>query len=110
MATKNTKKTEGKAAGAKDGIPKNQPGKAKRKLLLDKHATMTKIALRDEKPGTSISLKQIRSGAGRSEKQNATLVGLGLRNIGRVSTLQDTPAVRGMIAKVAHLVEVTDSK
>ena len=37
-----------------------------------------------------------------------TLIGLGLNKIGRRSTLEDTPAVRGMIAKVAHLVRVVD--
>ena len=40
--------------------------------------------------------------------QRATLEGLGLNKIGRQSTLEDTPAVRGMIAKVAHLVRVVD--
>jgi large subunit ribosomal protein L15 len=40
--------------------------------------------------------------------QRATLIGLGLNKIGKQSTLQDTPAVRGMIAKVAHLVRVVD--
>ena len=38
----------------------------------------------------------------------ATLVGLGLNQIGRESTLEDTPSVRGMIAKVAHMVEVVE--
>ena len=45
----------------------------------------------------------------RSEKdQRATLIGLGLNKMNKTSTLQDTPAVRGMIAKVAHLVRVVD--
>ena len=38
----------------------------------------------------------------------ATLIGLGLNKMNRTSTLQDTPAVRGMIAKVAHLVRVVE--
>ena len=38
--------------------------------------------------------------------QRATLVGLGLNRIGRTAVLEDTPSVRGMIAKVAHMVEV----
>ena len=37
-----------------------------------------------------------------------TLVGLGLNRIRRTSTLPDTPAVRGMVAKVSHLVRVLD--
>ena len=38
----------------------------------------------------------------------ATLVGLGLNRMGRESTLEDTPSVRGMIAKVAHLTEIVE--
>ena len=38
----------------------------------------------------------------------ATLVGLGLNRVGRESTLEDTPSVRGMIAKVHHMVEVVE--
>ena len=53
-----------------------------------------------------IIVEQIGSAIGRPEEQRATLRGLGLARIGRKSTLQDTSAVRGMIAKVAHLVRV----
>ena len=53
-----------------------------------------------------IVVEQIGSAIGRPVEQRATLRGLGLARIGRKSTLQDTPAVRGMIAKVAHLVRV----
>jgi len=44
----------------------------------------------------------------REAEQRATLIGLGLNKMNRISTLQDTPAVRGMIAKVAHLVRVVE--
>jgi len=37
-------------------------------------------------------------------------VGLGLNRIGRQSSLEDTPAVRGMIAKVAHLIRIVETK
>ena len=53
-----------------------------------------------------ITVEQIGSSIGRPSEQRATLKGLGLNRIGRKATLQDTPAVRGMIAKVAHLVRV----
>ena len=53
-----------------------------------------------------VTVEQIRSPIGRPAQQRATLVGLGLNKIGRRSSLEDTPAVRGMIAKVAHLVRV----
>lgn len=62
-----------------------------------------------EKSGKTLRVKQVRSGAGRLANQQATLVGLGLNKIGRESVLEDTPAVRGMIRTVAHLVEVEEN-
>ncbi|MFC3076851.1 50S ribosomal protein L30 [Phenylobacterium terrae] len=55
-----------------------------------------------------IKVRQTGSPIRRKSDQRATLVGLGLNRVGRVSTLEDTPAVRGMIAKVRHMVEVID--
>jgi large subunit ribosomal protein L30 len=55
-----------------------------------------------------VVVRQIKSGIGRLKSQQATLVGLGLNKIGRVKELEDTPSVRGMIRKVAHLVEVIE--
>ena len=57
-----------------------------------------------------VTLEQYKSPIGRNLEQRATLVGLRLNKIGRRSTLEDTPAVRGMIAKVAHLIRVVDSQ
>jgi large subunit ribosomal protein L30 len=57
-----------------------------------------------------ISIRQTGSPIRRTKDQLATLKGLGLNRIGRVSTLEDTPAVRGMIAKVAHMVAVVEEK
>lgn len=56
----------------------------------------------------TITVKQVASPQRRPAHQRATLVGLGLNKMNRTSTLQDTPAVRGMIAKVAHLVRVVE--
>ena len=53
-----------------------------------------------------ITVRQTASPIRRKADQRATLVGLGLNRIGRTSVLNDTPQVRGMIAKVAHMVEV----
>ena len=53
-----------------------------------------------------VTIKQIGSPIRRKSDQRATLVGLGLNRLGRERTLEDTPSVRGMIAKVQHLVEV----
>ena len=55
---------------------------------------------------TSIHLTQVRSTIGRPETQRRTLVGLGLGRIGQTSVLRDTPAIRGMVRKVQHLVTV----
>lgn len=55
-----------------------------------------------------VRVTQIASGNGRKPGQQATLVGLGLNKIGRTRELQDTPSIRGMLNKVAHLVKVED--
>ena len=55
-----------------------------------------------------ITVRQTGSPIRRTKDQRATLTGLGLNKLGRTSTLEDTPAVRGMIAKVAHMVEVVE--
>ena len=54
----------------------------------------------------TVTVRQTGSPIRRTKDQRSTLKGLGLDRIGRSSTLQDTPSVRGMIAKVAHMVEV----
>ena len=58
----------------------------------------------------TVTIEQRISSIGRPSDQRQTLVGLGLNKIGRRSSVEDTPAVRGMIAKVAHLVRVVDGK
>ena len=55
-----------------------------------------------------IKVRQTASPIRRKSDQRATLVGLGLNRIGRTAQLPDTPSVRGMIAKVAHMVEVVE--
>ena len=55
-----------------------------------------------------IKIRQTGSPIRRTKDQRATLSGLGLNRVGRVSELEDTPSVRGMIAKVHHLVEVVE--
>ena len=54
----------------------------------------------------TITLEQTASPIGRPGVQRETLKGLGLNRIGRRSRVADTPATRGMIAKVAHLVRI----
>ena len=54
----------------------------------------------------TVTVTQIASVLGRKPGQKETLIGLGLNKIRRTRTLEDTPSVRGMIRKVAHLVRV----
>ena len=56
----------------------------------------------------TVTVRQVGSPIRRKADQRATLVGLGLNQIGREATLEDTPSVRGMISKVAHMVEVVE--
>lgn len=58
--------------------------------------------------GSTITIEQIGSPSRRPERQMQTLVGLGLNKRHRRRTLEDTPAVRGMINKVQHLVRIVD--
>jgi large subunit ribosomal protein L30 len=53
-------------------------------------------------------VEQIGSPIGRIEVQRKTLIGLGLNKLHRRRELQDTPAIRGMINKVRHLVKIVD--
>jgi large subunit ribosomal protein L30 len=56
----------------------------------------------------TVTVEQIGSPIRRPAEQRQTLIGLGLNKMHRRRTLQDTPAVRGMIARVQHLVRVVD--
>ncbi len=57
---------------------------------------------------SSVKVKWVKSAIGYNRRQRATLRGLGLRRINHVVDLEDTPAVRGMIQKVSHLVTVLE--
>jgi len=54
----------------------------------------------------SLRVTLIRSGIGRPQTQRATLRGLGLTRLRKTVVLKDTPAVRGMLVKVIHLIDV----
>jgi large subunit ribosomal protein L30 len=55
-----------------------------------------------------VRVTQVRSGLGRKPGQIETLIGLGLNKLRATRVLEDTPSVRGMIRKVAHLLVVED--
>ena len=57
-----------------------------------------------------LRIKQVRSAIGRPGNQHEVLRWLGLRRIHQVVERQDTPAVRGMVAKVPHLVELIEDE
>jgi large subunit ribosomal protein L30 len=59
---------------------------------------------------STIKVEQIGSPIRRHHSQRETLIGLGLNRIRRVAEVPDTPQMRGMIAKVKHLVKVVEGK
>ncbi len=56
----------------------------------------------------TVKVTRLGSPIGRRSDQKETLIGLGLNKRHRTRELEDTPAVRGMIRKVAHLIKVED--
>ncbi len=58
----------------------------------------------------TVTIRQTGSPIRRDAKQRRTLIGLGLNKINRVRELEDTPAIRGMIRKVSHLVEIVEGE
>lgn len=56
----------------------------------------------------TIKVKQVASPIGRPAKQKAILIGLGLNKMNKVVELEDTAAIRGMINKIPHLVQIVD--
>ncbi len=60
------------------------------------------------KSGKTLKVEQIGSPIRRASEQRKTLIGLGLNKMHKVSELEDTPEVRGMIRKLPHMVEVIE--
>ena len=58
----------------------------------------------------TIVVKQIGSPSRRPAKQRQTLVGLGLNKMHKTRELEDTPAIRGMVNKISHLVEIVEER
>lgn len=72
----------------------------------EKKVTTANKAAPKKKPAKTVKVTQIGSATGREGSQRKTLIGLGLNKLNRTRELEDTPAVRGMIDKVSHLVRV----
>ncbi len=62
----------------------------------------------ERKSKRTVTVTQTGSPIGRRKDQRATLIGLGLNKMRRTRELEDTPAVRGMIDKVSHLLSVEE--
>lgn len=56
----------------------------------------------------TLVIRQVRGSAGKTERQIRILRALGLRRTGHTTEKEDTPNIRGMLAKVSHLVEVVE--
>ena len=56
----------------------------------------------------ALKITQVRSSIGTKPKQRGTLRALGLRGIGKTNTLPDRPEIRGMLARVPHLIDVEE--
>jgi large subunit ribosomal protein L30 len=65
---------------------------------------------KEKKSGQTIRIRQVRSGIGCPIEMRETLKALGLGKMNRVAERVDSPEVRGMIAKIPHLVEVLDAE
>lgn len=74
--------------------------------------TSTKVVRRKKvvPKGAVITVTQVRSEIGGKPKTRATLRALGLRRIGHTNTVPDRPEIRGMIARVPHLIEIKEGK
>lgn len=81
----------------------------KTKTAAKKAAPKKAAAKKEAASGKMLTITQVGSPIGRIPKQRQTLVGLGLNKINRSKTLEDTPAVRGMIRVVQHLVKVEEA-
>lgn len=99
------KKATPKKEAAKKAAPKKEAAKTEAKKV---DAPAKKPAAKKKPSGKTVTVTQIGSPIGRKEYQRATLIGLGLNKMHRTSTLEDTPAVRGMINKVSHLVKIEE--
>lgn len=111
MAPEKTTAPKAKAA-PKAAAKKETAPKAAAKSAAPQKAAAPAKATKAAKPaqsGATVTVTQVKSGAGRIKSQQATLTGLGLGRIGKTRTLEATPAVQGMINKVAHLIEVKQS-
>lgn len=107
------KKTEAKKAPAKKAAAAKPEAEVKAEApaqeAAPKKAAAKKPAAKKKPAGKTVTVTQIGSPIGRQAYQRKTLIGLGLNKLNRTRELEDTPAVRGMIDSVKHLVRVEEN-
>lgn len=92
----------------KAAVKKAAPKAAAKKAAAPKAEAKTVAKAASAASGKIVAVTQIRAAHKRGADQQATLKGLGLRKLHATRELIDTPAVRGMIRKVAHLIRVEE--
>jgi len=63
-----------------------------------------------KKPASTIQIQYVRSAIGSPERHKRVVKSLGFKRLNQVVTRADTPAIRGMVAKIPHLVVIVESK
>ena len=102
--TEGEAKRKGTKRAASPSTPEGKPTKAPKPPARRPPAPRKKAT--GAAAGGTLKLRLSRSPIGYSKRQKAIVAGLGLRHIRQVVERQDTPEIRGMVAKVAHLVDV----
>ncbi len=98
-----------KAPAAKSIAKKAAPAKAAPAKAAPQKPSVKKAAPKAAAKG-KVLVKLVKSQIGSTDRQRSTVKGLGLGKINSTKVLEDTPAIRGMITKVAHLVTVEAAK
>lgn len=80
-------------------------GEIQAKGVIESSSQAAAVSPGPDASGT-LKIKLVKSSIGYPARQRAVLVGLGLRRLHQVVERQNTPAIRGMVAKVAHLVDI----
>ncbi len=104
------KKVAKKAAKKKTSVRKTKPSPSSAKPSARKAKTASAPPARVDKTGKAtagmVEIKLVRSLIGSSPRQRAVVAGLGLRRMNQIVKRKDTKEVRGMVAKVPHLVSI----
>ena len=104
------KKVTKKTAATKQPATKRKETESRAKKPPPKAATKKATSAKGKKEPALLKIQYYRSVIGFSEDQKLVVKGLGLRRLNAVRELQDTPAIRGMVRKVPHLVRVVSAE